>query len=81
MTTQEDTVMQDDMSEARWQQVGGQVQIWWSKITDQDVERIGGSAERLADVLQHKCGYTAQHAELQSILWMRKHQDGAEAPA
>jgi uncharacterized protein YjbJ (UPF0337 family) len=73
--------MQNDMPEARWKQVGGQVQIWWSKISDEDVERIGGNAERLADILQHKYGYTAQHAKSQSIRWMRKHQDEPEAAA
>ena len=49
--------MNNDISEARWQQVGGQTRKWWGKLTDDDLERIGGKAERLADVLQEKYGY------------------------
>lgn len=78
---QEDTIMNNDMSAARWRQVGGEVRIWWGKLSDDDLEKIGGKAERLAGMLQHKYGYTAQHAESQSIRWMRKHQEepGAES--
>ena len=72
--------MNNDMPEGRWKQVGGQVRIWWGKISDEDLESIGGKAERLAGVLQNKYGYIKQHAEAQSIRWMRKHQEepGAE---
>lgn len=67
--------MTNDMPESKWQQVSGQVRIFWTKIDDDDLARIAGKAERLADVLQHKYGYTRQHAESQSIRWMRKHRD------
>jgi uncharacterized protein YjbJ (UPF0337 family) len=67
--------MNDDMVEARWRQVGGQTRKWWGKLSDDDLERIGGNAERLADALQERYGYTRQHAEAQSNRWMRDHQD------
>ncbi len=67
--------MNDDMSEARWRQVRAQTRKWWGKLTDDDLERIGGKAERLADALQEKYGYTRQHAESQSSRWMYDHHD------
>ena len=67
--------MNTDLPESRWKQVSSQVKIFWSRIDDADLERIGGKAERLAGMLQHKYGYTRQHAESQSIRWMRKHRD------
>jgi len=70
--------MSNDLSLTRWQQVGAQTRKWWGRLTDDDLERIGGSAERLADALQETYGYTRQHAESQSNRWMHDHQD---APA
>jgi uncharacterized protein YjbJ (UPF0337 family) len=70
--------MNEDMLEARWRQVREQTRKWWGKLTDNDLERIGGKAERLADALQAQYGYTRQHAESQSNRWMREHRD---APA
>lgn len=67
--------MNDDMVEARWRSVREQTRKWWGKLTDADLERIEGKAERLADALQEKYGYTRQHAESQSNRWMRDHQD------
>jgi len=71
--------MSNDISVAGWQLVGGQARKWWGKLTDEDLERIGGKAERLADALQEKYGYTRQHAESQSNRWMRDHQDAPAA--
>ena len=71
--------MSNDISVAGWQLVGGQARKWWGKLTDEDLERIGGKAERLADALQEKYGYTRQHAESQSNRWMHEHQDAAAA--
>lgn len=70
--------MYNDLSASRWKQVSDQIKIWWSKIDDDDLERIDGKAERLAGMLQHKYGYTKQHAESQSNRWMRKHRDEPE---
>jgi uncharacterized protein YjbJ (UPF0337 family) len=66
--------MNNDMLETRWRQVGGQTKKWWGKLSDDDLVKIGGNAERLADALQEKYGYTRQHAESQSNRWMHDHQ-------
>ena len=71
--------MNNDMLEARWRQVGGQTRKWWGKLSDDDLEKIGGKAELLADALQEKYGYTRQHAESQSNRWMHDHQDAPAA--
>ena len=71
--------MNNDMLEARWRLVGGQSRKWWDKLTDDDLESIGGKAERLAEALQERYGYTRQNAESQSNRWMRDHQDAPAA--
>jgi uncharacterized protein YjbJ (UPF0337 family) len=74
MTKTGDYSMNNDMLEARWQEVGGQTRKYWGKLTDDDLARIGGNAERLADALEERYGYTRWHAESQSNRWMRDHQ-------
>ena len=66
--------MNNDIVEATWQQVREQTRKWWGKLTDEDLEQIAGKAERLADALQEKYGYTRPNAESQSIRWMHDHQ-------
>ena len=67
--------MNTNMPESKWKQVSSEIKIYWSKIDDDDLARIGGNSDRLASMLQHKYGYTKQHAESQSIRWIRKHRD------
>jgi uncharacterized protein YjbJ (UPF0337 family) len=71
--------MNNDISDATWRQVRGQTREWWGKLTDEDLDRIGGNAERLADALQERYGYIRQHAESQSNRWMHDHQDAPPA--
>lgn len=39
------------------------IKEWWGKLTDDDLERVGGKADQLIGVLQQKYGYTKEHAE------------------
>lgn len=73
--------MNNDIVEATWLQVREQTRKWWGKLTDDDLQRIGGKAERLADALQEKYGYTRQNAESQSNRWMQDHHDAPAAEA
>jgi uncharacterized protein YjbJ (UPF0337 family) len=73
--------MNDDLDEAKWQQVSEQTRKWWGKLTDADLLKIGGKAELLADALQERHGYIRQHAESQSRRWMREHRDAPQAAA
>ncbi len=66
--------MDNDLQETKWQQVREQTRKWWAKLTDDDLEKIAGKAERLADALQERYGYTRQHAVSQSNRWLQDHQ-------
>ena len=69
--------MSNDISGARWQQVCEQTKKWWGKLSNDDLNRIVGKADRLADALQEKYGYTRQHAESQSNRWMHDHGEAS----
>ena len=55
--------MNNDIFEGKWKQIRGQARIWWGKLTDDDVEKVGGNYEKLIGVLQEKYGYTKEQAE------------------
>ena len=55
--------MNNDVFEGKWKQMRGQAKVWWGKLTDDDLEKVGGKLDGLLGVLQEKYGYTRQQAE------------------
>ena len=55
--------MNQDVFEGKWNEMRGQVKEWWGKLTDDDLERVGGKADQMIGLLQQKYGYTKEHAE------------------
>ena len=49
--------------EVKWQQIRGQARQWWSKLTEADLERVGGSLEEFLVILQAKYGFTRTAVE------------------
>ncbi len=54
--------MQQDIMKGRWKQVQGDVKKLWGRLTNDDIQRIEGSREKLAGILQERYGYTRQAA-------------------
>ena len=55
--------MNEDILRGKWKQMHGDVKKWWGKLTDDDIQRIQGSQEKLAGVLQERYGYNRQVAQ------------------
>jgi len=55
--------MNKDIFEGKWKEMRGQIKEWWGKLTDDDLDRVGGNAEQIVGLLQQKYGYTRQRAE------------------
>ncbi len=55
--------MNKDVFEGKWKEMRGQIKEWWGKLTDDDLEQVGGNAEQIVGLLQQKYGYTRQQAE------------------
>ncbi len=55
--------MNEDILRGKWKQLRGQLRAWWGKLTDNDVEEIGGRWENLVGLLQERYGYTREYAE------------------
>jgi len=55
--------MNNNVFEGKWKQMRGQAKVWWGKLTDDDLEKVGGHYDKLIGVLQERYGYTQQQAE------------------
>jgi uncharacterized protein YjbJ (UPF0337 family) len=55
--------MSNDEFQGRWKQVRGQAKIWWGKLTDDDLEKVGGKLDKFMGLIQEKYGYTREKAE------------------
>ena len=54
--------MNKDILEGKWKQIRGESKSWWGKLTDNDLDRVGGKFDALVGVLQEKYGYSHQQA-------------------
>jgi uncharacterized protein YjbJ (UPF0337 family) len=55
--------MNNDVFAGKWKQMRGQAKVWWGKLTNDDLEKVGGNYDQLIGLLQEKYGYTRQQAE------------------
>jgi uncharacterized protein YjbJ (UPF0337 family) len=55
--------MNQDIFEGKWKEMKGQAKEWWGELTDDDLEKAEGKADRLIGLLQQKYGYTKEDAE------------------
>lgn len=55
--------MNTDVLQGNWKQLRGRVKEMWGNLTDDDLDRIDGRADRLIGVLQEKYGYARDKAE------------------
>lgn len=57
--------MNKDIFEGNWKQFKGEVQKQWGKLTNDHLDQINGSREKLAGALQENYGVARDEAEKQ----------------
>lgn len=55
--------MNKDEFSGKWKQMQGQFKEWWGKLTDDDLQRVGGQYDQMIGVVQEKYGYTRERVE------------------
>ena len=55
--------MNKDIFEGKWEQVKGEVQKKWGKLTDDDLDVIKGNTKVMVGKLQERYGLTIENAE------------------
>jgi uncharacterized protein YjbJ (UPF0337 family) len=64
-----------DRIEGNWKQVTGRVKEQWGKLTDDDLDVIGGRRDQLAGKIQEHYGLAKDEAEKQLTEWQKKAND------
>lgn len=57
--------MPSDVLEGNWSQMKGKVRETWGKLSDDEIEQIGGKRDQLVGKLQEKYGLAKAEAEKQ----------------
>jgi len=69
--------MNSDELSGKWKQLKGSVKQRWAKLTDNDLEYIAGTQDRLIGRLQEKYGIQKEEAEQQAEEWLKTHRNPA----
>lgn len=61
--------MNKDIMEGNWKQLSGEVQKQWGKLTNSQLDQVGGSRKKLAGIIQENYGVKQDNAEKQIKDW------------
>jgi uncharacterized protein YjbJ (UPF0337 family) len=68
--------MNKDIAAGKWEQLKGSIKQTWGEITDDELTKINGSAQKMAGILQEKYGRTKDQAEKEvEGFWSRHRND------
>lgn len=59
---------------SHWQTIRAACKVWWSDLTEADLDRVAGSFNRLMFLLQIKYGYSLIQAESEFQKRMSAHE-------
>lgn len=54
--------MNRDILEGQWKQIKGKVKQQWGRLTDDELERLSGTYDELAGLIQERYGYSRDEA-------------------
>lgn len=66
--------MNTDILKGKWEQLKGQTQQQWGKLTNDDVDVIAGNAKELSGKIQERYGIAKDEADKQVEDWCSKHK-------
>lgn len=55
--------MNQDQIAGKWKQLKGEAKIMWGRLTDDELDRAEGQADKLAGLIQERYGKTKAEAE------------------
>ncbi len=71
--------MNKDQLQGKWHQMKGAVREQWGKLTNDDLDQIGGNLEKLVGVVQERYGYARERAEKEVDAFRRQQATAAAA--
>jgi uncharacterized protein YjbJ (UPF0337 family) len=67
--------MNRDVLKGKWHQLKGEVKAQWGKLTDDDLDRVEGDAEKLIGRIQERYGYARLDAQREVNVFLDRHPD------
>lgn len=64
-----------DIIQGKWNQFKGDIRSQWGKITDDDLDLIGGKKDKLIGTLQERYGKRRDEAEAELDTWLQGRKD------
>lgn len=64
-----------DQLEGKWKQFTGSARERWGKLTDDDLDTIGGKKDKLIGRLQERYGIAREQADREADEWSRQLAD------
>jgi uncharacterized protein YjbJ (UPF0337 family) len=64
--------MNDDVFKGQWKQLRGEVRKRWNKLTDDDLDVVDGTIEKLEGRLQERYGWEKERTRLEIESWRRE---------
>jgi uncharacterized protein YjbJ (UPF0337 family) len=55
--------MNRDVLAGKWKQLKGEVRNKWGRLTDDELDQVGGNAEKLVGLIQERYGVAREEAE------------------
>ncbi len=71
--------MNSDTLKGKWLQVKGSAKAQWGKLTDDDLTRVEGNAEKLIGTVQERYGYAKERAAKEVADFKKRQQLGRRA--
>jgi uncharacterized protein YjbJ (UPF0337 family) len=65
--------MNEDILKGKWKQLKGEVKSQWGKLTDDDLDRAEGDAEKLIGRVQERYGYQRDEAKREVDDFLNRH--------
>lgn len=73
--------MNSDELQGKWKQLTGSIRQKWGKLTDNDLQVIGGKKDQFIGKLQERYGLSREQAEKDLDTWLRvQPETHTEAP-
>jgi uncharacterized protein YjbJ (UPF0337 family) len=64
-----------DIIQGKWNQFKGDIRSEWGKLTDDDLDLIGGKKDKLIGTLQERYGKRRDEAEKELDTWLERRQN------
>ena len=65
--------MNNDIAEGKWKQMIGKAKTAWGELTDDELTKAEGRADKLAGLIQERYGYAKQQAEAEVDSFLARH--------